>query len=243
MFRIGDVGKSKAQVAADFVMKRVPTVSVVAHCCRIQELDDDFYRQFMIIIGGLDNVEARRWLNQKVHDLVEYDDKGEILPETRRVFIDGGTERFNGQVLVVKPFETSCYECMMSTLPKIKIFNSCTIASTPRIPEHCIQYAKEILWEREFKDKKIDTDSKDDIRWLYNKALERAEGFGIKGVTEQLTLGVIKNIIPAIASTNCLIAAACTNEVFKLTTGTNPSLNNLYYYKGTSSTGSDTFTF
>lgn len=109
LFRVGDIGKSKAQVAADFVMRRVPTVKIVAHCCRIQELDDDFYRQFMIIIGGLDNVEARKWLNQKIHSMVEFDEKGEILPETRRIYIDGGTERFNGQVLVVKPFETSCY--------------------------------------------------------------------------------------------------------------------------------------
>lgn len=126
----------------------------------------------------------------------------------------------------------------------MKIFNSCTIANTPRIPEHCIQYAKEILWEKEFgTEKKIDTDSKEDIKWLYNKAVERADIFGIKGVTEQLTLGVIKNIIPAIASTNCLIAAACTNEAFKLATGTNPSLDNLYYFKGMSFIGSDTYAF
>lgn len=73
LFRLGDVGKSKARVAADFVMKRVPTVNVIPHCGKIQDLDDDFYRQFMIIIAGLDNVEARRWLNQKVHSLVEFD--------------------------------------------------------------------------------------------------------------------------------------------------------------------------
>lgn len=101
---------------------------------------------------------------------------------------------------------------MASTLPRIKVFDSCTIATKPRIPEHCIQYVKEIQWKKEFGEKKeINTDSKEDIQWLFKKATERAEEFGIKGVTEQLTLGVIKNIIPAIASTNCLIAAACTN--------------------------------
>ena len=92
-------------------------------------------------------------------------------PSTRRVLIDGGTEQFNGQVLVVKPFQTSCYECMTSTLPKVRVFNSCTIANTPRIPEHCIQYAREVLWPKEFGENKIDTDCKEDIQWIYQKAL------------------------------------------------------------------------
>lgn len=56
-----------------------------------------------------------------------------------------------------------------------------------------------------------------------------------------MTLGVIKNIIPAIASTNALIAAISTNEVLKLILGIGPSLNNYYYYKGMTSIGSETY--
>ena len=47
-----------------------------------------------------------------------------------------------------------------------------------------------------------------------------------------LALGVTKNVIPAIASTNALIAAATCNEAFKILTGCNPHLSNYMLYKG-----------
>jgi ubiquitin-activating enzyme E1 C len=53
------------------------------------------------VIGGLDNVEARRWLNAMIHSLVEWDD-GE--PQVGTYYIDGGTEGFSGQARVIEPF-------------------------------------------------------------------------------------------------------------------------------------------
>merc|ERR1711964_162997 len=80
---------------------------------------------------------------------------------------------------------------------------------------------------------KIDTDNPEHMNWLYQEAVNRANEFNISGVTLKLTQGVVKNIIPAIASTNALVSALAANEAFKFITEVSDSLDNFFMNNGT----------
>lgn len=223
LFRSGDVGCSKAEVAARFVLSRVKTITITPHFARIQEKPLLFYKQFSLVICGLDNVEARRWINALLVGIADTD----LIP-----MVDGGTEGFRGQARVIIPTVTSCFECSLDLiLPKLT-YPVCTIANTPRLPEHCIEWASQLEWPRLYPGRIFDADNSGDVDIMYKLAHNRAVEHGIDNVTRSLTLGVVKNIIPAIASTNAIVAAACCNEVFKLVTSCNPLLDNYMMYLG-----------
>jgi len=238
LFRRPDVGKPKSIVAADFIRNRIPGVNIAAHYENIMAKDEKFYKQFKIVIAGLDSIDARRWINSLLVELVERDDDGNIDPESIIPLIDGGTEGFKGQARVILPRLTACFECTLETFPPQVNYPMCTLTHTPRKPEHCIQWASIIAWssqeiEKPFpRETKIDNDNPDHLMWLFQTAKTRADEHGIEGVTYKLTQGVVKNIIPAIASTNAIVAAACCNEAFKFCTNSSGFLNNYVLYNG-----------
>ena len=104
LFRKKDVGKYKSEVAAAFIEERCPGVKVTAKTNMIQDFDADFYSDFHVIIAGLDNIEARRWLNALLHSMVEFGDDGKPDMATVKPFVDGGTEGFKGQARLILPF-------------------------------------------------------------------------------------------------------------------------------------------
>lgn len=167
LFRKKDVGKYKAEVAAEFIMDRCPGVKVTHYNQPIQDFDIAFYRQFQCVIAGLDNVEARSWMNQTLHDMVQFDHESkQPKVETMIPFIDGGTEGFKGQSRVILPHFNGCFECTRATIPPQQTYPMCTIVERPRLPQHCIQYALVVEWPDKFPDRKVDNDSPEDMQWI-----------------------------------------------------------------------------
>jgi NEDD8-activating enzyme E1 len=129
-----DVGKPKAIVAAEFIMKRVPEVVVTPlviesvlfsyvlltfiprYYGKIQDKDDDYYMQFNLVICGLDSVEARRWINATLVNLVDQEN-----PESLKPLIDGGTE---GLIFHNYDFFVSHFQSRLQ-------------GSSPSYPAHC----------------------------------------------------------------------------------------------------------
>ncbi|XP_073207174.1 NEDD8-activating enzyme E1 catalytic subunit isoform X4 [Lepidochelys kempii] len=212
LFRPKDVGRPKAEVAAEFLNNRIPNCAVVPYPFR--EMSFLNYEDGML-------------------------DPSSIIP-----LIDGGTEGFKGNARVIIPGMTACIECTLELYPPQINFPMCTIASMPRLPEHCIEYVRILQWPKEHpfgESVPLDGDDPDHIQWIYQQSLERASQFNIKGVTYRLTQGVVKRIIPAVASTNAVIAAVCATEVFKIATSAYIPLNNYLVFNDVD--GLYTYTF
>ncbi|GLT81456.1 hypothetical protein SLA2020_528410 [Shorea laevis] len=232
LFRLEDVGKPKAVVAAKRVMERVSGVNIVPHFCRIEDKDIEFYNDFNIIALGLDSIEARSYINAVACSFLEYDSDDNPREETIKPMVDGGTEGFKGHARVIIPGVTPCFECTIWLFPPQVKFPLCTLAETPRTAAHCIEYAHLIKWDEVHGGNAFDPDNPEHMKWVYDAAVKRAELFGIPGVTYSLTQGVVKNIIPAIASTNAIISAACALETLKIASGCSKTLSNYLTYNG-----------
>ncbi|GJQ82570.1 hypothetical protein Trydic_g13023 [Trypoxylus dichotomus] len=209
LFRHKDIGASKAEVAAAFINKRIVGCQVTPH-----------------FFCGLDSIVARRWINGMLISLLNYEDS--VLDQSSIIpLVDGGTEGFKGNARVILPGLSACIDCTLDLYPPQVTYPLCTIANTPRLPEHCIEYVKVIQWPKENPwGSQLDGDDPQHIGWIYEKSMERALQFNITGLTYRLVQGVVKNIIPAVASTNAVIAALCATEVFKLATSCCVPMNN-----------------
>jgi adenylyltransferase/sulfurtransferase len=102
LFRASDKGKSKAQAAADAIAEINPDTQAIAlHANVITDIGLGLFREVDVVIGGLDNREARLWINRACW-------------KVSKPWIDGGIQEINGVAKVFTPPDSACYECAMT---------------------------------------------------------------------------------------------------------------------------------
>ena len=102
LYRAKDVGRYKAEVAAERAMEINPDVKAKAFISNI--IDDvglGVFRRMNVVLGGLDNREARLAINQSCY-------------KVDKPWIDGAIETLNGFARVFVPGKGACYECTMT---------------------------------------------------------------------------------------------------------------------------------
>ncbi|XVE93688.1 hypothetical protein REPUB_Repub01dG0215700 [Reevesia pubescens] len=145
LFRKSHVGQSKAKVARDAVLRFRPNISITPYHANVKEsrFNVDFYKEFDVVLNGLDNLDARRHVNR-------------LCLASEVPLVESGTTGFLGQVTVHLKGKTECYECQPKPAPKT--YPVCTITSTPSKFVHCIVWAKDLLFAKLFGDKNREND-------------------------------------------------------------------------------------
>lgn len=104
LFRRNDVGRYKSEVAAERAKEINPDVNAVGIIANI--IDDvglGVFRRMDVVLGGLDNREARLAINQSCY-------------KVGKPWIDGAIEVLNGFARVFIPGHGACYECTMTDM-------------------------------------------------------------------------------------------------------------------------------
>lgn len=107
IFSESSVGQPKVRVLAEYVRNRAPHVSVTPIETNIQEVDEAILTDIDYFLGGLDSLNARRYLNAVLFSI--------STKEFTPMLIDGGCEGIRGHVCIVNPHtHHTCIECRTS---------------------------------------------------------------------------------------------------------------------------------
>jgi molybdopterin/thiamine biosynthesis adenylyltransferase len=102
LFRAEDAGQPKAEVAARRARELNPEITVVPmHGDVLTDLGLGLFADVDLVIGCLDNREARLWVNRQCW-------------KVGTPWIDAGIQEIQGVVKVFVPPDSACYECAMT---------------------------------------------------------------------------------------------------------------------------------
>ncbi len=125
LFRQEDCGRPKATVAAGRAKAIYPEMRIQPFCGNVvYELGMGVYRWADVILGGLDNREARVAINR-------------AAARAGKIWIDGAIERLDGVARVFDPACGPCYECTMNEIDwkMLESRRSCALLSRDEMAE------------------------------------------------------------------------------------------------------------
>ncbi|VWU48592.1 NEDD8-activating enzyme E1 catalytic subunit, putative [Hepatocystis sp. ex Piliocolobus tephrosceles] len=209
-----DVGSYKVDIIKKKIENKYKDICIKTYINKIEQLNISLFKEFNFIIGCLDNIESRIYLNNIIFCL-----------EENVIYIDGGVEEFKGNIKIInKNNGLACFQCTLDNyvgtgngIPNEQTFPICSIVNTPKTPQDCIIYVMNILFEKK-KKKKFDINNDSHVKWVHEEAQKRAIEYQIDNTTFSyfFTKQVVNNIIPTIASTLMIIASLMTQELYKL---------------------------
>ena len=104
LFRAADAGQSKAEVAARMIRELNPDCDVETIQGNVlTDIGLGLVQEMDVVIGCLDNREARLWVNR-------------MCWKVGTPWIDGGIQEINGVAKVFQPPDGACYECAMTEM-------------------------------------------------------------------------------------------------------------------------------
>jgi molybdopterin-synthase adenylyltransferase len=117
--RLEDVGRAKAESAADFIRRLNPEIKAEAHVTRLTEGNAPaLIQQYDVIADGTDNFRTRYLLN-------------DLCVQLKRTLVAAALLRFDGQLSVFKPHagnDYPCYRCVFPEEPPADLIPRCDTA-------------------------------------------------------------------------------------------------------------------
>lgn len=225
LFTDEDIGRPKAVVAKEKLVKMNPLIRVDQYYSDVRELDEDLFMEANVICSCLDNWPVRRWVNS-------------MCVELDKPLVDVATEGLNANLQTVIPGKTACLECHGEDLiPKEIQLAECTLRR--RKPEDLKKDLEEqkVYVSLDLVKKLFEVGIKTvfDIKYSQAQILDKLDE-DIRNKMREIQES-LKPKMPALQSITATISGIASTEVIKIIHGESLGriLNGLLVYDGYSS--------
>lgn len=206
LFKSSDIGRPKVEAALDWALERFPHYSkrLTGYYRAVEELSPNFLASFHIIIGALDSVKSRCWINSILIDL------DRSIP-----YVDSGSEGYTGHCITVISGLTACIGCVLPLFKQDEQIPLCSLAGNINTLADCIRWAAFVKLEA------LDLDSEKSVNQIIDLTLLEANSYSIDSaqLNSDFVRSTLKNVIPAISTTNSVVGGICTRRVMEILDG------------------------